>query len=210
MKGVFISVEGIEGTGKSTQVQLLSDLLKDKGYRVVRTEEPGGTAISVKIRELLLSLESEGIQPVAELFLYNASRIQHVEDVIMPALERGSVVITDRFSDSTVAYQGYGRGIDLDIIASLDRIATGGLKPDITILIDLDVMTGLTRNRNINKTDRLEREHISFHERVREGFLALAKKEPKRFVTVDGSTDIATVHNKIAGIVTSCFASREI
>ncbi|UCE78421.1 MAG: dTMP kinase [Nitrospiraceae bacterium] len=210
MKGVFISIEGIEGTGKSTQVQLLTDLLKNKGYRVIRTEEPGGTTISVKIRELLLSLESEGIQPVAELFLYNASRIQHVEEVIMPALERGSVVISDRFSDSTVAYQGYGRGIDLDIIASVDKIATGGLKPDITILIDLDVMTGLTRNRDINKTDRLEREHISFHERVRKGFLALAEKEQKRFVTVDGSTDIDTVHNRIAGIVTSYFTSREI
>lgn len=210
MKGAFISVEGIEGTGKSTQVQLLTDLLTKKGYRVTRTEEPGGTAISVKIRELLLSLESEGIRPITELFLYNASRVQHVQDVILPALERGSIVLTDRFSDSTVAYQGYGRGIDLDIIAAIDRIATGGLKPDITILIDLDVMTGLTRNRDMNKTDRFEREHISFHERVRKGFLALAEKEQERFVTVDGSTDINAVHNTIAGIITSYLASRGI
>jgi dTMP kinase len=210
MKGVFITLEGIEGTGKSTQVKLLSDALRDKGYSVIQTEEPGGTAISVKIRELLLSLESQGIQPVTELLLYNASRVQHVQEVIMPAMQRGDIVIADRFSDSTVAYQGYGRGIPLEIIESIDRIATGGLKPDVTILIDLDVRTGLTRNREANKIDRLEREDISFHERVRKGFLTLAEQEKERFVKIDGSADISTMHTKIADSTNAFLTARGI
>lgn len=210
MKGVFITLEGIEGTGKSTQVKLLSDALRDKGYSVIQTEEPGGTAISVKIRELLLSLESQGIQPVTELLLYNASRVQLVQEVIMPAMQRGDIVIADRFNDSTVAYQGYGRGIPLEIIESIDRIATGGLKPDVTILIDLDVRTGLTRNREANKIDRLEREDISFHERVRRGFLTLAEQEKERFVKIDGSADINAMHIKIADSINVFLTARGI
>lgn len=210
MKGVFITIEGIEGTGKSTQVKLLSDALRGKGYSVIQTEEPGGTAISIRIRELLLSLESQGIQPVTELLLYNASRVQHVQEVIMPAMQRGDIVITDRFSDSTVAYQGYGRGIPLEIIEAIDRIATGGLKPDITILIDLDVRTGLARNREADKIDRLEREDISFHEKVRKGFLTLAEHEKERFVKIDGSADIDTIHTRIADSISTFFTARGI
>lgn len=201
MKGIFISFEGIEGTGKSTQARLLSEYLRERGFSVTQTEEPGGTLISLKIRELLLSLDSRGIDPITELLLYNASRVQHIKEVIIPALERGDIVITDRFCDSTVAYQGYGRGIDLKLIDSLDIISTGRLRPDITILLDIDVETGLRRNRKINKNDRLELEDISFHERVRKGFINIAAKEPERVKLVDCSGKIEEVHRKTADII---------
>ncbi len=201
MKGVFISFEGIDGTGKSTQARLISEYLKGRGLSVTLTEEPGGTLISLKIRELLLSLDSRGMDPVTELLLYNASRVQLIHEVITPALERGDIVITDRFSDSTVAYQGYGRGIDLGLINSLDRISTGGLRPDITILLDTDVETGLRRNRAVNKRDRLELEAISFHEKVRRGFIEIAEKEPERVKLVNSADKIENINKKIADIV---------
>ena len=201
MRGVFISFEGIEGTGKSTQTRLLAEYLEKKGYTVTRTAEPGGTRISGKIRELLLSLDSRGMDPVTELLLYNASRVQHIKEVITPALERGELVITDRFSDSTVAYQGYGRGLDLKLIDSLDMISTSRLRPAMTILLDLDVETGLRRNREINKNDRLELEDITFHERVRKGFITIAGKERERVRLVDCSAPIETVHKIVAGLI---------
>lgn len=201
MSGIFISLEGIEGTGKSTQVRLLAKYLRKKGFHVTETAEPGGTPISREIRRILLSLDSMGMDPVTELLLYNASRVQHLKEIIMPALQLGDIVITDRFSDSTVAYQGYGRGIDLKLIDSLDTLATGRLRPDLTLLLDIDVETGLRRNREINKNDRLELEEISFHERVRKGFINLAAKEKTRIRLVDCSDTIEAVHTNIAGIV---------
>lgn len=201
MKGIFVSFEGIEGTGKSTQARLLSEYLTGKGLRVIKTEEPGGTQISLKIREILLSLDSRGMDHVTELLLYNASRSQHIKEVIMPALERGDVVITDRFSDSTVAYQGYGRDIDLKLIDSLDKISTGGLKPDITILLDIDVETGLRRNKEINKNDRLEQEDIVFHQKVRSGFIKIAEREPERVKMIDCFDGIDAVHKKVVDMV---------
>ncbi len=201
MKGIFVSFEGIEGTGKSTQARLLSEYLTGKGLRVIKTEEPGGTRISLKIREILLSLDSRGMDHVTELLLYNASRSQHIKEVIMPALERGDVVITDRFSDSTVAYQGYGRDIDLKLIDSLDKISTGGLKPDITILLDIDVETGLRRNKEINKNDRLEQEDIVFHQKVRSGFIKIAEREPERVKMIDCFDGIDAVHKKVVDMV---------
>jgi len=203
MRGVFISFEGIEGTGKSTQTRLLAEYLEKKGYTVTRTAEPGGTRISGKIRELLLSLDSRGMDPVTELLLYNASRVQHIKEVITPALERGELVITDRFSDSTVAYQGYGRGLDLKLIDSLDMISTSRLRPAMTILLDLDVETGLRRNREINKNDRIELEDIAFHEMVRKGFHEIAKEEPERIRTVSCSESIEAVHEAIRDAVTA-------
>ncbi|MDA8078440.1 MAG: dTMP kinase [Nitrospiraceae bacterium] len=200
MKGVFISIEGIEGTGKSTQAGLLAEHLQRQGLSVVRTLEPGGTPIGLRIRELLLSLESAGMDPLVELLLYNASRVQHIREVIMPALGRGAVVITDRFSDSTAAYQGFGRGIDMKLIDSLDVISTDRLRPDLTILLDIDVETGLMRNRHINKQDRLELEDVRFHELVRKGFLSLAAGEPDRFRIVASSAGIEEVHRKIAAL----------
>ncbi len=208
MKGLFISFEGIEGTGKSTQAKLLAEYLREKGHKVVQTMEPGGTRISLKIRELLLSPDSMEMDHVTELLLYNAARVQHIKEVIGPALDRGEIVITDRFSDSTVAYQGYARGLDLKLIDSLDVIATGGMRPDITILLDLDVKTGLARNKALNKGDRLELEDISFHERVREGFIRIAAMEPLRIKVIDCSESLAGVRQKVVEILSELLEGR--
>ncbi|MEW6162522.1 MAG: dTMP kinase [Nitrospirota bacterium] len=201
MKGILISFEGIEGTGKTIQSRLLYEYLAKEGCKVTLTEEPGGTRIGLKIRDLLLSAENRGMTPISELLLYNASRAQHIKEVILPALKIGSVVITDRFIDSTVAYQGYGRGIDLKLIDFIERIVTEGLKPDITLLLDLDVEIGLKRNRGINKTDRLEIEDLEFHKRVRDGYLEIAAKEPERIELIDASESIEGVHRRIIRIV---------
>ena len=201
MKGKFISFEGIEGTGKSTQAKLLQQGLLGLGHEVILTEEPGGTLISLRVREILLSVDHTNMKPLTELLLYNAARAQHIEEVILPALNRGAVVITDRFTDSTFAYQGYGRGIDLDLLESIDSIATNGLSPDMTILLDLDVETGLKRNRRINKTDRLELEDVEFHERVRKGYHELAAKEPERIKVLDASVGIEELKIIIARII---------
>ncbi|MFA4917859.1 MAG: dTMP kinase [Thermodesulfovibrionales bacterium] len=201
MKGKFISFEGIEGTGKSTQAKLLQQSLLGLDYEVILTEEPGGTLISLRIREILLSVDHTNMKPLTELLLYNAARAQHIEEVILPALNRGAVVITDRFTDSTFAYQGYGRGIDLDLLESIDKIATNGLRPDMTMLLDLDVETGLKRNRRINKTDRLELEDVEFHQRVRKGYHELAAKEPERIKVLDASGGIEELKIVIARII---------
>lgn len=200
-KGIFISFEGIEGTGKTTQARLLAERLKKEGFNVVATVEPGGTVIGQKIREILLLPEHKEMSYMTELLLYNAARAQHLHELIMPALNKGDIVITDRFSDSTVAYQSYGRGIDISLINAIDNIATGGIKPQLTILFDLDVNTGLKRNRGINKFDRLELEDIEFHEKVRAGFIDIAKAYPKRIEVVDASLPIETVSNKVWEIV---------
>ena len=201
MKGIFISFEGIEGTGKTIQSKLLYEYLTKKGYELTLTEEPGGTRIGLKIRDLLLSVENKGMTSLAELLLYNASRAQHIQEVIVPVMNKGAIVITDRFTDSTVAYQGYGRGIDLNIIHSLKRMVAADLQPDITILLDLDVEVGLRRNRGINKMDRLELEDVEFHKRVRNGYLDIATKEPERIKLVDASEGIEQVHNRIIKII---------
>ncbi|MDI6744224.1 MAG: dTMP kinase [Thermodesulfovibrionales bacterium] len=200
-KGIFISLEGIEGTGKSTQARMLSEYLRKKGYETALTEEPGGTPISREIRKVLLSTKHDKMDYMAELLLYNAARIQHIREKIAPALAKGKIVITDRFSDSTVAYQGYGRGISLKLIDSLDRIATGGMRPDLTILLDLDVKTGLMRNKHINKVDRLELEDVRFHKKVRRGFIRLTAKEPERIKIVKASKGIDKIHTEIVRIV---------
>lgn len=210
MKGVFISFEGIEGTGKSTQAKLLAEHLKAEGYQVIQTMEPGGTEISLKIRELLLSLNSRGMDHMTELLLYNAARVQHIKEVIVPALEKGNIVITDRFSDSTVAYQGFARGIDLQLIDSLDVIATGRLRPDITILLDIDVKTGLARNRALDKNDRLELENVSFHEKVRKGFIQIAAREPERIKVVPCSESQDRVYQKTVRIISDFLKNRQI
>ena len=201
MKGSFISFEGIEGTGKTIQSKLLYEHFRKTGYTVILTEEPGGTRIGLKIRDVLLSVENKEITPVTELLLYNASRAQHLKELILPALNEGGIVITDRFSDSTVAYQGYGRGIDLKLIDSLERMVTEGLKPDITLLLDLDAETGLLRNKGINKTDRLELEDLKFHKKVRAGYLQIAAREPERIKLIDSSGSIEEIHQKIISIV---------
>ncbi len=187
MRGFFVSIEGIEGAGKSTVLKRLADALRQDGYQVVETFEPGDTEAGKRIRQILLDPQLKGLYPLTELFLYFADRAEHVKKVIEPALQSGKVVICDRFMDSTFAYQGFGRGLDLETLYRLNEIATGGLKPDLTVLLDLDVKTGLGRNRNTGKADRFEQESLEFHQRVREGFLELSKAEPSRFVVVDAS-----------------------
>ncbi|MEW6213807.1 MAG: dTMP kinase [Nitrospirota bacterium] len=201
-RGIFISFEGIEGTGKTTQARLLYQWLRGRGFDVILTGEPGGTQIGNKIKDILLSMEYKEMSPVTELLLYNASRTQHIKEVILPAINRGAVVVTDRFSDSTVAYQGYGRGIDLNLIDSIDRIVTAGLRPDITILLDVDVEIGLKRNRGINKVDRLELEDVEFHKSVRDGYIKIAAGESERIKLIDASDSIEEIHNKIVSIFT--------
>jgi dTMP kinase len=208
-KGLFISFEGIEGTGKTIQSKLLYEHFKKTGYTVILTEEPGGTRISLKIRDVLLSVENKEITPITELLLYNASRAQHLNEVIVPVLKKGGIVITDRFADSTVAYQGYGRGIDLKLIESLERIVTEGIRPDVTLLLDLDVETGLLRNKGINKTDRLELEDVEFHKRVRKGYLKIAAKELERIKLIDASGNIEEIQRKIIDTITSYIKIRK-
>jgi len=199
--GFFISLEGIEGAGKTTQAKLLADRLTQKGFDVVVTQEPGGTVIGQRIREILLLPEHEEMSCLAELLLYNADRAQHIAEKIIPELEMGRIVITDRFSDSTMAYQGYGRGINKSLIASIDAIAAKNVKPDLTFLFDLDVETGLSRNRDVNKVDRLELETIDFHKRVRNGFREIAENEPERVKVIDGTLSVERTHQEIWKIV---------
>ncbi len=208
MRGLFISLEGIEGTGKTTQAKLLADHLSGKGLSTVVTEEPGGTSIGRRIREVLLKVEHAEMHSLTELLLYNASRCQHIHELISPSLDAGKIVITDRFSDSTLAYQGYGRGIDMDLIGTLDKIVTGGLKPDLTLLLDIDVETGLARNRGANKVDRLELQDIAFHRKVRAGYLDIARREPERIRLVDASGRIEEIEGRIAGAVDAFIAAR--
>jgi dTMP kinase len=196
----FISIEGIEGSGKSTAAKYIADYLKQKKYEVVLTAEPGGTPVGQKIRELLLEPWNH-MDPVTELLLYYASRAQHVKDVISPALAENKIVVTDRFTDSTVAYQGYGRGLSMSIINSLDQIVAPYIKPKITFLLDLEVEEGLRRNRQALKEDRFELEAVEFHRKVRVGFLEIAREEPERFRIIDASKSMEEVVNKIAGIL---------
>jgi dTMP kinase len=207
MKGKFITLEGIEGSGKSTQIILLANYLKSLGVRMVLTREPGGTLIGDQVRKILLDPANTALDPKAELLLYAASRAQHLKEVILPNLESPGVVLCDRFADATLAYQGYGRKLDIDLIRALDRIVCAGLRPDVTILLDIDAAAGVTRARGRNnirglETEaRFENEAIVFHERVRQGYLALARQEPERIRIVDASQSMDDIQMKIRKII---------
>ena len=202
MTGLFITFEGGEGSGKTTHLKSLAHYLRDLGDEVVETRDPGGTTIGKEIRTLLLSPESAATSDSAELLLYEASRAQLVREVITPAITRGVVVLCDRFTDSTLAYQGFGRGLDQDLIRKLNHFVTGGLGPDLTILLDLDPRTGLERcTRSIRAgrafRDRIAAEPLAFHQKIREGYLTLAREEPDRFRVIDASLSVAQIEAAI-------------
>ena len=197
-KGMFITFEGGDGCGKTTQINLLDEYLRDKGYKTLLTREPGSKGLGVKLREILLNYDGE-VSPVCESFLFLADRAQHVDCIIKPALDEGVIVLCDRHTDSTVAYQGYGRGLDLEQIHKLNKIATSGLKPDLTIVLDVDVET--SQKRVGSEKDRMESAGIEFFERVRQGFLEIAKQEPERVKVVDSTQSIQEIHQEILELV---------
>ena len=197
-RGIFITFEGTDGAGKTTQIERLTADLRQTGYDVCLTREPGGTPISEQIREMLLNPDHSEMAATTELLLYAASRAQHVSEVIKPALEAGKVVISSRFADATVVYQGYGRGLDLERIHHLNRIATDGVTPDVTFVLDLPVEIGLQRVQNSRGgLDRLEREKIEFHRRLREGYEIIAKQEPERLKIIDAQVSPEQVYTQI-------------
>jgi len=202
MSGLFLTFEGVEGCGKSSQSSRLLDWLQNEGYSAILTREPGGTPIAESIRDFLLDTDTQGLDIMAELFLFEAARAQHVSELLRPAIEGGTIVICDRYVDSTTAYQSYGRNMPLEEVLTLNHTATAGLAPDITFLIDLPAEIGLARAKAGAAGDRMEQESLSFHQRVRDGFLAIADQESHRTRIIDGMEDIDTIFEQIQGILT--------
>lgn len=207
MPGAFITFEGIEGSGKSTQISRLLHYLMNSGRSATLTREPGGTPIGDQIRKILLDPANRLLDPTAELLLYAASRAQHLREIIRPALDAGRIVLCDRFSDATLAYQGYGRGLSIATIRELDRIVTAGLRPRLTVLLDIDAATGVGRARGRNTAQclhgeaRFENEELSFHNRVRDGYLDLAKQEADRIRIVDAARTPEEIQEDVRRIV---------
>ena len=197
MQGRFITVEGGEGAGKSTMMAHIMNWLEQHGHRVVRTREPGGTQLAETIREILLDKDNDSLSDLAELLLVFASRAQHLEELIRPALARGETVLCDRFTDATWAYQGGGRRISADDIAALEELVHGDLQPDLTLLLDLPVEQGMSRAMNRSESDRFESESRGFFQRVREAYLQRARTEPGRFAIIDASRPLAEVREQI-------------
>ncbi len=204
--GLFVTFEGVEGAGKTTQIALLRDALLARGFAVYTTREPGGNPVGEAIRGLLLSTENP-VTDRAELLLFLAARAQLVEREIRPRLAAGEVVLCDRYVDSTTAYQGYGRGNDLDLVRALNDYATGGLQPDLTLLLDLEVEHGLRRQTDHN---RMEAQSLAFHQRTREGFHALASAHPERIVVLDATAPIQEIHAQILKRVEASLPSRRV
>jgi len=204
--GTFITLEGPEGAGKTTQVKLLSKALTNLDVPHVVTRDPGGTPLGKQVRRILLTPGME-VAPMAELLLYQADRAQHVAEVIRPALEAGKLVLCDRFVDSSIAYQGYGRNIDIKLIKDLNELSTGGLRPLMTILFDIQSEDGLSR-LHPGAEDRIEREAIDFHKRVRSGYLALAEAEPERWRILDAAKPLTTVQEQFMKILTTKLGSK--
>jgi dTMP kinase len=204
-RGGLIAFEGIEGAGKSTQLRLTATALRARGVEVVETREPGGTALGAEVRRLLMHMPESPPAPLAELLLYLADRAQHVSQAIAPALTQGQVVLTDRFSASTLAYQGYARRLDLETVARLDAIARQGVAPVLTVLLDCPVEVGLARARG---DDRFHREEQEFHERVREGFLSLAREDRDRYCVIDATDPHEQVQEQVFAAVMQCLNPR--
>lgn len=197
-KGLFITFEGTDGCGKTTQIEMLKDYFEKEGRTVLLTREPGAKGLGTKLREILLNYDGE-VSPVCESFLFLADRAQHVDTIIKPAVARGEIVLCDRHTDSTVAYQGYGRELDIEQIKMLNNIATSGLKPDLTFIFDIDIDTA--QKRVGKNKDRMESAGIEFFKRVRNGYLEIAKQEPERVKVLDGSKSIETIHNELLEIL---------
>ncbi|PKM81480.1 MAG: dTMP kinase [Firmicutes bacterium HGW-Firmicutes-14] len=207
MKGLFITFEGPDGSGKTTQMKMLGEMLQSTGKDIVYTREPGGTAISEEIRKILLNPSNLGMVDRTEALLYAAARAQHVEETIRPALKEGKIVLCDRFTDSTLAYQGFGRGIDIDFLKQLNNMAVAGITPDVSLILDINPELGIERiseKRVLSSgggKDRIELEHINFHRRVRDGFLHIARTEPGRCRIIKADQDRNAVHADIFGVV---------
>ena len=195
---MFITFEGADGCGKTTQIKLIDEYLRSKGYKTLLTREPGSKGLGEKIREILLNYNGE-VSSRCESFLFLADRAQHVDCIIKPALQEGTIVLCDRHTDSTVAYQGYGRGLDIEEIKKLNALATGGLKPDLTIVFDVDIETSQARVGK-NK-DRMESAGVEFFKKVREGFLEIAKEEPGRVKVINSSDTIENIHKKVVELI---------
>lgn len=201
MRGLFITFEGPDGSGKSTQITRLKEYLSSKGYDVLLVREPGGTRISEQIRSIILDTENKDMDPICEAMLYAASRAQLTHQVVIPALEEGRMVIADRFVDSSIVYQGYARGLGEEMVGTINSYATGGIVPDITFLINIPSEVGITRKNNQQKLDRLEEEDISFHKKVHEGYNRLKAKN-SRIVEIDGTKSIVEIAGEIEAIIT--------
>ena len=209
MPGTFITFEGIDGSGKSTQLRLLNNFLLTLGCNVLLTREPGGTKLGLRLREALLDATEE-VDPLTELLVFAADRAQHVRRILVPALESGAIVISDRYADATVAYQGAGRGFSPELISQIVQLATGGLKPDLTLLFDVSIEESITRTtrRSTGKNaaakggrDRLDIEHAEFHARVREAYLKIAAAEPERVKVIDTSGAVERTHERVKQVV---------
>ena len=200
-RGFLLSFEGIEGSGKTTQIRTLADRLRSLGYLIVETREPGGSPISEQIRSVLLAPDNRAMDARCELLLYLASRVQHLTDIILPSMEKGAVVLCDRYADATLAYQGYGRGLGASVTRQLIRFASGMLVPNLTILIDIPVGVGLERKRRAGNMDRLDLEEDAFHHKVRKGYLRIARQAPRRVRVIDGTTPPELVAQAIRRIV---------
>lgn len=198
MAGLFVTLEGVDGSGKSTQLEMLVAELRRHGQPVLTTREPGGTPLGLRLRESLLDINEE-VDPLAELLIFAADRAHHVRTVIQPALTEGKIVISDRYADATVAYQGAGRGFSPEKIQQVVELATGGLKPNLTLFFDLPVEESMRRihARDAKHADRIDVEDAEFHQRVREGYLAIAKAEPHRFRIVDASAEVEDIHRRV-------------
>ena len=211
MASAFITFEGIDGSGKSTQLRMLASVLRLRGLEVVTTREPGGTSLGKRLREALLDAQ-EQVDPLAELLLYAADRAQHVRALLRPALESNHIVLSDRYADATVAYQGAGRGFTPELIQDVVNLATGGLKPDLTLIFDLPVAASVARAqrraRRGNKVDRLDTEDAAFYARVRDAYLQIAAADPERVRVVDATGSVNETHALVTNIVTPFLESR--
>lgn len=196
-KGLFITIEGMDGSGKTTQIDMIKEYVSEKGYNVTLAREPGGTKISEKIRDIILDSDNAGMSETTEMLLYASARAQLVAELIRPAVEDGGVVICDRFIDSSYAYQGFGRGIDLDTITDVNRAAVDGVMPDITFFIDISPEVALKRRMASTQADRIEKEHMKFHMKVYEGYRKLAVLYPERIKTIDGNRAVEEISEDI-------------